>query len=1434
MRVMTLKKGFTLVELLAVIGILSIILIILSSNVLSVANESKISIRDSKIFTIVTAGEEYGNDYINRYKDCLGNKGENVLSDNCTIGINDLTQNNYLESEDDDGNIIDPNTNEPFSGNILLCYNPFDVSIYGSYIEDGHYSCMDIDQNSGNSLYIKSYENGYVGGDAIESKIIKSGNFSKFTCESSNDNIATCSILNDEFLKIVPTKVESLIKNEKEEVVITLKGYYDGGVLLKTVNVTVYLTELKLNSSVNKCIKTNSTEKISIENSNGGALLSTVSPEDYMESEIGEGALYIKSNTKVGDAEINITELNGHKSLSIQKRIYNLSVDSFPNNLTVGFRETAKLTFEGTGKLVISSDNPDIVAFSSSSSHDADTITLNEGEDSFEVVSKGIGTANVTIRGETCGLVENIKFTGNKLNLSSTSGEIYLGGQSKSVEILTDTNQNLSCVSSDKEAASCLIQGSHLLIIPGTKSNENVSIKLVSSLGGEVIYNLKVLDTNMTFRDEHGEKIENVCKPYESVSSDHDFIYIDGNHIGQVSVNSISDENLLKVDTSKEDNVNKLRLQARNLLTEEALSPYKTGYNSGRTKVTIKEDNGNKLESFYYNIYSMNISNINNNAIFIGNYIDYEVTSSATGNITASSSNTDVAIVEVIVEHGYDSIPNSYNRSIVRVHGISNGKSDITIKGEFCGEKTYTVNVSSRDFYIDFKPGTYTDALGSDRLYCSAIDPLIGCQVVIPEIYTSDEYEIVGYSTIKDNIVSEYAPGNKITVTIENSGSILYGNSVDKKAPVCHFTNSIENAIINKDIIINMECLDTGSGIDNEGNLNISDFNISNSHVATITGISKERIENGFSYTINVITNDVGYFNIGLNGEVIKDKFQNTNDAVKTNSIISTEYTVIESWQIGKNLQDDVFAILYSNEEIFGESPENENKYSLELYGEGEMLDFWSDDYPYYPPWSDNYRSLITRVTINEGITNVGTHLMYNSFNLKEITLPEGIINIGRRAFANTNILSLSIPNSVVKIEDEAFYGNSNLSSLNLGDSLIEIGYKAFFEHKINSLIIPNSVQVINEEAFMSDPNSSSLSSLNLGNNVKNIQKNAFANHKVKSLTIPSSVEYIGEGAFQQQDSFSQDDILENLYIEENSKLKYIGNEAFLYSKFSNISLPETVEYVGNHALGSLDKSLSSFTIGKNVSHLGENFIFGEGLEEFIVDEENTNYVAIDGILYTSDNETLVKCPDLYYKRENHRLDIPTSVKVIAPGAFAGTQNNESGVQGLDIFIPETIENLNLESNFIYFTISSLNLSNDNYESIDGVLFNKELTTIYRIPPLLDREEYVIPETVETVADYCAYANSRIKTLNISENVVTIESYAFQSDPNYGFSQINIYSRIPPVYYISSFAIMLYEDADINTRTRTINVVNDVLYETLISDYDGADYEILVRMITDE
>lgn len=95
-----------------------------------------------------------------------------------------------------------------------------------------------------------------------------------------------------------------------------------------------------------------------------------------------------------------------------------------------------------------------------------------------------------------------------------------------------------------------------------------------------------------------------------------------------------------------------------------------------------------------------------------------------------------------------------------------------------------------------------------------------------------------------------------------------------------------------------------------------------------------------------------------------------------------------------------------------------------------------------------------------------GAKLHINKEELISITIPAEITEIKRYAFYNcSNLLDVSLPNSVTKIGDLAFSG-CNITNITLPDSVLEIGSLAFEYCRLTSITIPNNVAKIGNKAF--------------------------------------------------------------------------------------------------------------------------------------------------------------------------------------------------------------------------------------------------------------------------------------------------------------------------------------------------------------------------------
>ena len=120
---------------------------------------------------------------------------------------------------------------------------------------------------------------------------------------------------------------------------------------------------------------------------------------------------------------------------------------------------------------------------------------------------------------------------------------------------------------------------------------------------------------------------------------------------------------------------------------------------------------------------------------------------------------------------------------------------------------------------------------------------------------------------------------------------------------------------------------------------------------------------------------------------------------------------------------------------------------------------------------------------------------------------------IGFRAFDNSAITSVVIPNSVTIIGEYAFYYCKNLASINIPNSITTISELAFnFCTSLTSIVIPDSVTTIGNGAFS---RCTSLTSINIPNSVTTIGSSTFNDcSSLTSINIPNSVTTIDYSAF--------------------------------------------------------------------------------------------------------------------------------------------------------------------------------------------------------------------------------------------------------------------------------------------------------------------------------
>ncbi len=285
--------------------------------------------------------------------------------------------------------------------------------------------------------------------------------------------------------------------------------------------------------------------------------------------------------------------------------------------------------------------------------------------------------------------------------------------------------------------------------------------------------------------------------------------------------------------------------------------------------------------------------------------------------------------------------------------------------------------------------------------------------------------------------------------------------------------------------------------------------------------------------------------------------------------------------------------------------------------------------------------------------------------------------------------------------------------------------------------------------------------------NVTGIGNNAFKNCSFLTLVkIPCSVIWIGSSAFWNCSSLTQ--------ITIPTSVTSIGDFAFYNCKsLTQIEIPASVTSIGWETFNSCT-SLTQIEIPFSITSIGTSAFEGcSSLTKINVDSKNTKYSSMDGVLFDKKLTKVITVPN----GKKGIFVIPKSVVSIDDGIF---------------------------QNCSYLTQINVDIENNKYSSIDGVLFDKKQTTIIAVPA---RKEnigiHVIPSSVTSISNYAFDGCTSLTELEIPNSVTSIGDYAFA-----GCQNLRIIV-IPPVQNIGKSILSARHQSILRYIFSYVNVENN-------------------------
>lgn len=288
-------------------------------------------------------------------------------------------------------------------------------------------------------------------------------------------------------------------------------------------------------------------------------------------------------------------------------------------------------------------------------------------------------------------------------------------------------------------------------------------------------------------------------------------------------------------------------------------------------------------------------------------------------------------------------------------------------------------------------------------------------------------------------------------------------------------------------------------------------------------------------------------------------------------------------------------------------------------------------------------------LSLPDNITELPEELLYDADAIQTISLPQSLQTIEKSCFALSSIASISIPSTVVAIENNAFKDCEYLTNISFpGNSDLEVlGDYAFRNcDALQSIEIPDGITVFNQGLFYGCEN---LQTVSLPDSLTEIEGNVFSGCKMLStLSLPSSVANIGQNAFK--DCWRLNDFEFGTPVGDyfaDSAITGLGTNVFVncYS-LESIKLPQNLTSIGSNTFKMFPNNSEDFQSMLNTIRLPDSVI-SIGSYSFSGCSSLANCLLNEG-LESIGSASFENCSSL-----SHFI-IPSTVSTILPNAFKG------------------------------------------------------------------------------------------------------------------------------------------------------------------------------------
>lgn len=259
-----------------------------------------------------------------------------------------------------------------------------------------------------------------------------------------------------------------------------------------------------------------------------------------------------------------------------------------------------------------------------------------------------------------------------------------------------------------------------------------------------------------------------------------------------------------------------------------------------------------------------------------------------------------------------------------------------------------------------------------------------------------------------------------------------------------------------------------------------------------------------------------------------------------------------------------------------------------------------------------------SKVTISEGVTEIGPYAFSGCSQLVSVSLPSTVTTIGESAFSSCSVLtSIDFQNGLTEIGTNAFYSCKAMESISIPEGVKKIGDRAFEKcSALTNAYIPASVTEIGDFVFSScssleridgptvaepdgihlivagmlvglTPSAEFPSVYTVPSEVTEIKAGVYSGFNYESFTIPSTVKRASAGIFGSKKISSLTIDSQDIISEETF---HSGNA---HPRISTVIIGDNMTIIPESAFEDCD--VYTLYIGKNVTSIERSAFYDYG-----------------------------------------------------------------------------------------------------------------------------------------------------------------------------------------------------------------------------------------------